>query len=325
MSKLKRAIGIISTLLFGIALIGLLYSFNPTTGSLSYNVSYLYEEFPQGVSERIVLPIILCIAGGPFLLLLLIALIIWGIKKQQSLSLRHVGEWLWSHAYFIISFVAVAYLVIGVSAWLWFGNPSSPFQSMRFGEPSTSGQGDYIAVAELTAPNKIRFGSSSEVDLKIWIIQGIADAPCLKLRPDIDYKAQVSIQAINFEIDAHAEEFQSTQTVTVDQPAIWKWVVTPKEERLGTQHIAIKVNLLDQDGNPATEDNYCGLGDYLSLTTTVTDPLGLPPAVMYGVVAFGGVLGAPFWAWLYNEWSSRQKEKREQQRKFEGTKDDKSK
>lgn len=81
-------------------------------------------------------------------------------------------------------------------------------------------------------------------------------------------------------------------------------MLSPKEKRLGTQSIVVRASVTDRDGKVVS------CWSDLSLRIAVRDPLGLPSSLVYGAMAFGSVLGVPFWTWLFTEWSTRQKERR---------------
>jgi hypothetical protein len=316
MIKPKQFISMAGAILFVISVIGLLYGLNAPSklSNVTYYALPPSNAFPE--MPELFLALFYLMVLPPIFLLILGGLLIWGIKNRKSLSLHQIGKRLWSHAYFILSTIAGLYLVVAMSFWLALreSDSATEMNTIRYGESPTSGNIDYFAVTEVTAPKELKFGTSSEIVLKMWITQGVVPTECSSLSPNLEYSAIVSLQAGNLDIDYTGTEQQALQVLALDHPAIWSWVVSPKEKRLGEQSIVIRAFLQDQFGHKPGSGQ---CASYLSLKTSIRDPLGLPPSMVYGAMAFGGVLGVPFWTWAFTEWSTRQKEKREQKRRLE--------
>ncbi|MFQ6088616.1 MAG: hypothetical protein ACE5K0_06920, partial [Candidatus Methanofastidiosia archaeon] len=168
---------------------------------------------------------------------------------------------------------------------------------------------EYIAFAKLTGPTNLRIGTSDVITLTMWIDEGVAPISDAILSPEGTYIVTAYLQAVNFKLDEAALSAQSRQMLTTDNPAMWAWVISPEEKKLGRQVLIVRVYLEDEQGNDV------GGRPYLSVKISVTDPIGLPPLIVYGGMAFGAVFGLPIWTLLFIEWVTRRKEKREKQRK----------
>jgi hypothetical protein len=314
MPKLRTGIGIVGTLLFITSISILLYALNSPSQIHYSTPGYYYPPPPppEGAGG----------GGGPCpsltILVIVLGLVLiyqwkedWKKKNKQSDRefFRQIIKWIKLNPYFSIAILTAAYLILALFIWADpYFSPKS--QTVQYGELPQGGQpADYIAFAQLTGPDKLYLGTSAEITFTMWITKGVAPFQTAILLPHKTYTVTVDLQAVNFEVDNHALSSQSKQSLAVDNPAFWTWVVTPKEKRLGRQSLVVRTQV---EGERAL-----GFSDspYLSVVIDVTDPIGLPPSIVYAAVTFGGILGVPFWAWLFSEWSTRQKEKREQKRK----------
>lgn len=212
MFKSKTIIGTAGTLLFFAALVGLVYALNAPSQVSYESTRYSYPVFraasppPEWVVWVQYLPI-------PILALFWLA--IWVIKSGQPFRVlfQQVGKWIWSHAYLLVAILTGVYLLLALIVWLQSDNSSTSSQTVQYGAPAAPSQSsDYIAIAEVTGPNELRFGTSSEVTLKMGITQGLSPSPCASLLPTQIYSATASLQTINFDIDDSAVGFQSQQT-----------------------------------------------------------------------------------------------------------------
>ncbi|KYK34360.1 MAG: hypothetical protein AYK19_12290 [Theionarchaea archaeon DG-70-1] len=302
MSKKRVIVGTIGTSILLIVLVALLYdSYGPK------KVSYEIARYGPPIGRRIyftplwrvLFPYVILA-----LLLILLWLVVWRKKSGQPFRTlpKKIGRELWSHAYMVAALLTGVFLFFALFAWQ-FGGYEPSFQTLTgyYETVPALGQGsDYFANAEITGPEEIRFGTSSVIILKVWIDRGVAPSEDVRLAPDKSYQAKATIQAVNFDI-GEDPSLQSGQQLTLNQPALWSWVLSPKEKRLGKQHVVVSIYLTDEEGLQVP--NFA----YLILGIDVRDPIGLPGSVVYGAVALGGVLGLPFWSWIFDEWRTRRK------------------
>lgn len=286
MVEKKVKVGVIGTFLFFATLIGLLYALNApkpvSYGAIEYDARQWASDYVGITHVSFVLPALLII-------------LLWlGIRKRA-------GKGLWKQLYLLAAMLAGAYLLLVLFNW-----QVSDFESVYQSDTAILPEGsDYVIFAEVKGPNRFRSGTSDVITLKMWIDQGKAPPGFVSLDPAKWYTLRPEIRATNFEIDPLNSETKE-YSVTVGHSAEWKWVLSPKKETLGTQSILIDVDLPDSMGNEPNP--YCS--PRLSLRIDVRDPLGLPSSVMQSLIVFEGVLSLPFFTWIYNEWSMRQKEKR---------------
>lgn len=90
----------------------------------------------------------------------------------------------------------------------------------------------------------------------------------------------------------------------LDSIAKWVWVIAPKENRFGSQEIAFDVFVKNGQGKLLGVPND-------SVQMTITNQLGVPAGLIYFGTALSGFASFPIWTWIYNEWSMRAKERRD--------------
>ena len=211
---------------------------------------------------------------------------------------RRTGDW-----GRLIQLAAIGILAGSIMVYLL---SDRPLQTAQYGQPPTPGQpSGYIAFAELSGPTQVRFGDSIEIAFTMWISEGLITAPVsnLVLAPNESYIATAHLQAVNFDLDESSRIAQSNQPLSLGRSALWSWVVSPKEKRLGRQTLVVRANVQDAQGNRFEGD------PYLKAEVSVTDPIGIPGPLYYILIGVGGVVSLPLWAWLYKEWDAGRKER----------------
>jgi hypothetical protein len=94
----------------------------------------------------------------------------------------------------------------------------------------------------------------------------------------------------------------------VEAKESWLWTLVPQQDRFGNQEVLFEAIIYDFDGQPVHT------AEPLIYKIQVSNPLGLPPWLIYFVSIIGGLLALPLGSWAYQEVSLRLKEKREQMR-----------
>jgi hypothetical protein len=160
-------------------------------------------------------------------------------------------------------------------------------------------------VAEVKGPSKIKAGESAIVEATLHLSRtNPGFSPALYLSSSRKYIANVGVQPGNFEVTSAEPEALNSREISVDKPAKWAWVISPKESRLGKQQMVFYVFISDEYGDSLMD------ASYLSTQIEVTNPLGFPAEIIYVMGTAGTVISVPFLTWLLNEWSKRQEEKR---------------
>jgi hypothetical protein len=160
-------------------------------------------------------------------------------------------------------------------------------------------------IAEVKGPPKLKAGESAILEVTLYLSRtNPGFSPALSLLSSRDYIADIGVQPGNFEVTSAEPGALNSREISVDKPAKWAWVISPKESRLGKQQMMFYIFISDEYGD--------GLMDasYLSTQIEVTNPLGFPAEIIYVMGTAGTVISVPFLTWLLNEWSKRQEEKR---------------
>lgn len=167
----------------------------------------------------------------------------------------------------------------------------------------------YRAEISLNGPDRMHFGTSTKIELTINVVSNTIPSATIPLTTSGNYSATVRIQAPSFDVSEGVTGVREVQVLSIRSPVRWAWVISPREKRLGSQELVFDVFIHDQYGNRIG-------APWSPAKVYVTDPIGIPPGVVYLGTLVGGIMTVPLWTWIYNEWSMRRKEKREQRRKF---------
>jgi len=160
-------------------------------------------------------------------------------------------------------------------------------------------------IAEVKGPPKIKAGESAIVEATLHLSRtNPGFSPALYLSSSRKYIANVGVQPGNFEVTSAEPGAVNSREMSVDKPAKWAWVISPKESRLGKQQMVFYIFISDEYGDRLMD------ASYLSTQIKVTNPLGFPAEIIYVMGTAGTVISVPFLTWLLNEWSKRQEEKR---------------
>jgi hypothetical protein len=185
--------------------------------------------------------------------------------------------------------------------------------------PTPPPETPYRAEVTVDGPERLRFGTSARIELRIQVYTNTAPLASLvgsavPLAQASGYSSTVRIQPGNFEVSEGVADTREIQPLGLTSPARWAWIIAPKEKRLGAQEILFDVFITDRSGVRVG-------APYSHARVYVSDPLGIAPGVVYLVTAVGGLTSVPLWTWVYSEWSTRQKEKRERRQRREDESD----
>jgi len=147
----------------------------------------------------------------------------------------------------------------------------------------------YSVKINLTGPPRISSGESAEVTLSAQMFElPKQQNPRVQfLSPESQYSARAELVAISYDTSSVKASSDSDQLLDITSPSVWKWQISPKEKKLGKQVLTTQLQIQEKSSTGRR------WAKYLNAEVEITDPLGIPPKIIYLGMALGAVMGVP--------------------------------
>jgi hypothetical protein len=154
----------------------------------------------------------------------------------------------------------------------------------------------YRADVFVAGPDQLRFGESEKVELKIAVSpNSMWTFPSIPLEEGESYTVTARIQAVNFNLADGVTGLRESHNLSFGKPAQWAWAISPKQKFVGSQEILLDVFFYDRHGKLIETPIF-------SIKVLVTDPLGVSPPLLFGLMGLGIMMILPLLTDIYRSW-----------------------